>query len=340
MAITIIDVSHWQGVLGWGAIDAAYRAGQIGGVIMKAGEGTRSGMSADAQFTRNQNQARQLGIPRQFYGFANPGSATGATQAIGMDAIVGPLLPGESVSLDLEDTSRKIQASDVDWALQFLRTLQGRTGTAPLIYMNSATLGRYDWSPIAQAGYPLWLANYGSNNGRPGVRPGSEPWPTWTLWQYTSKANLAGISPVDASLMDGTVQDFLNLGQQGAPMPDRRAIVEEIQMVLADAGFYSGRIDGDPGPGTLEATHAMKNALGDARNEVLVQAQLVLDARAETQVQAQLADRAQRAEVELRAEVEQFQQALKGLQAQLDKLSDGTAVAAIVALAEAIKGLP
>jgi GH25 family lysozyme M1 (1,4-beta-N-acetylmuramidase) len=325
MTITIIDVSHWQGTLDWGAIDVAYRAGVISGVIMKAGEGTSTGMRVDPQFIRNQSQARQLGIPRQFYGFANPGLSSGVTQASGMDALVSPLQPGESVSLDMEDTDRKVQPGDVVWSLQFLRTLQGRTGTTPLIYLNEATMGRYDWSPVAQAGFPLWLASWGSNNGRPGIRPHSGPWPTWTIWQYTSKANLAEINPVDADLMDGTVQDFLNLGRQGVPMPDRRAIVEEIQMVLAGAGFYYGNIDGDPGPATLAATHGMKNALGDTR-ELLGLAE---GAQQELQVEI---DR-------LRGLDDQRAAQIAALQAQLDKLSDGSAVAAIQALAKAIEGL-
>lgn len=221
----LIDVSEHQGVLNWDAIEAAYRGGQILGVIMRAGYGTATGMQKDGQFDRNRNDARQRGIPRQFYGFAYPGRSSGAVQGAGMAAIIGQLEAGESVSLDMEDEptyGRRLVASDVSWALEFCNTLKAALGPKPLVYMNSDVLGRFDWTPLVKADYGLWLANYGPNNGQQnGDGPSAGQWPFWAIWQYTSRGNVAGIFPVDTNLFSGADEAaFLKYGLQGAaPAP-------------------------------------------------------------------------------------------------------------------------
>ena len=77
----LIDVSEHNGVLNWDAIDAAVKSGELGGVIIRAGYGTATGVQRDAQFIKNRDQARAKGIPRQFYMFAYPGRSGGNIQA-------------------------------------------------------------------------------------------------------------------------------------------------------------------------------------------------------------------------------------------------------------------
>lgn len=215
------DISVHQGHVNWDLIQQAYNRGEIGFVILRAGYG---GGGKDGQFPRNLVEARRRGIPRQFYFFAYPGRSSGAKQAQEFRDRVGALQPGESVSLDMEDEptyGRRLVPSDVNWAHEFLNTATALFGVRPLIYMNSDVLGRFDWSPIVKGNYGLWIANYGPNNGQPnGKGPSSGEWPFWAIWQYTSKANVAGISPLDMNIFSGDKAAFLKYGKSGSvPTP-------------------------------------------------------------------------------------------------------------------------
>lgn len=210
-----IDISVHQGTVNWDAIKR-----DVDFVVIRAGYG---GGGRDGQFARNWSEARRLGIPRQAYFYAYPGRSSGRAQAEEFFNIVGALQPGESISLDIEDDTaygRALVASDVQWCLDFLNRCKELFGVKGLIYMNSNVLGRFDWNPVKNADYGLWIANYGANSGTPGTRPGSGVWPFWAMWQYTSRANLGGISPVDANIFSGDVAAFLKYGLQGsAPTP-------------------------------------------------------------------------------------------------------------------------
>lgn len=216
------DISVHQGRVNWDLIQQAYDRGEIGFVILRAGYG---GGGVDGQFARNWAEARRRGIPRQAYFFAYPGRSGGRAQAEEFKRIVGDLQNGESVSLDMEDEptyGRRLVVSDVQWALDFLRRAEELFGVKPLIYMNSDVLHRFNWQAAVDGNYGLWLANYGPNNGQPNTRPSSGRWPFWALWQYTSRANLAGISPLDMNIFSGDKAAFLKYGYQGgnaAPAP-------------------------------------------------------------------------------------------------------------------------
>lgn len=221
--LILIDISEHQGAIDWDKIEQAYRSkGGLGGVIMRVGYGTSDGLRRDGQFDRNRQQARQRGIPRMYYAYAYPGRSVGPVQARGMAALIGQLEPGESLALDIEDDvtfGRRLVVSDVEWCRQFCQQLVDIYGVKPFIYMNSNVLGRYDWAPLVNMGCPLWLANYGPNNGRPNTPPTSQEWPAWAMWQYTSRGTMAGISPVDMNIFQGDQARLLSFGKGGAQTP-------------------------------------------------------------------------------------------------------------------------
>ena len=62
-----------------------------------------------------------------------------------------------------------------------------------LVYMSSSLLGA-GWGAVAALGTRLWVAQYGPNDGNAHSTPGSGPWPSWGLWQYTSTATVPGIA--------------------------------------------------------------------------------------------------------------------------------------------------
>lgn len=210
-----IDISRHQGRVNWDNIqrDCAF-------VVLRAGYG---GGGVDEQFPRNRDEARNRDIPRQFYFYAYPGRGSGKQQAEEFFQRTGALQPGESISLDIEDDpvfGRNLVSSDVQWCLDFLKRCDELFGVKPLIYMNSSVLGRFAWNPVKDGDFGLWIANYGKNNGQANARPASGVWPFWAMWQYTSRGNMGGISPVDVNIFAGDKQAFLKYGLSGsAPTP-------------------------------------------------------------------------------------------------------------------------
>lgn len=215
-----LDISRHQGAVDWNKIEAAIKSGEIGFVSVRAGYG---GGGIDDQFARNWRELRARNIPRNAYFFAYPGRSFGVQQAQEFYNIVGPLQNGESVMLDMEgDTTygRDLVSSDVQWAFDFLNKARDLFGVKPFIYMNSYDKGRFDWSRVVNGDYGLWLANYGPNNGQPnGAGPDPAPWKFWAIWQFTSRGNVAGISPVDVNIFNGDVAAFLKYGKQGGAAP-------------------------------------------------------------------------------------------------------------------------
>lgn len=210
-----IDVSQFNGLLDWDKL----KADGVKFAIIRAGYG---GGGLDAQFHRNWNEARRVGVIRQAYFFAYPGRSTGAQQARDFVGIVKTLEVGDSISVDMEDEvvyGRKIVESDVAWSKEFLDTAKELTGVKGMVYLNSDLKGRFDWSPLKDADYGLWLANYGSNTGNPGTEPDAAPWKFWAIWQYTSKGSIGGVSPLDMDLFSGDEEALRKYGSQVTATP-------------------------------------------------------------------------------------------------------------------------
>ena len=102
----------------------------------------------------------------------------------------------------------------------FLEEVYKATGVKPGIYMNLATLQAATNDEIkimAEEGYPLWLAQYGSNKQK---KMGDEPWQKgsvapyekYTIHQWTSNCRLDGYSgALDADYFYGTAEDWKNM---------------------------------------------------------------------------------------------------------------------------------
>lgn len=212
-----IDISEHNGNIDWESLSRSIGSGELSGVIIRAGYGTATGMKADSRFATNCLELRKRNIPRGFYGFAYPGRSDGVTQARGLLDIVGELQPGENLILDIEDETaygRDIISSDVQWCSDFAVEIKKSCNIAPIIYMNSDLLNRYDWSSVVGK-TKLWIASYGSNDGSIVSVPSAQEWGSWMLWQYTSRGSMASISPVDINLLNGQIDAFSNNGPIG-----------------------------------------------------------------------------------------------------------------------------
>jgi len=154
-----------------------------------------------------------------------------------------------------------------DMARDFLRRIDAETGQKTIVYSYSSFLKERLGSSIDPvfADHPLWIAAYSS---RPPVLQAS--WTKYLLWQNTESARIPGIpgvaTGVDASHFDGTEDELRRAWLEGGPIrvPDvatsdtrardgARAIVKNIQSLLADGDLYSAGIDGDLGPLTRKA---------------------------------------------------------------------------------------
>lgn len=181
MALYGVDLSSWQGIGtgdGWDF------------VICKATEGgAYVDPMCDAHYQRAKNNHQRRGV----YHFARPDlNPNGAIEEADffVDNCQGYIKDGILV-LDFE-----CAVWNVAWAKTWLDRVLSRTGVRPLIYMSASVVNSYDWSPVVNAGYGLWIAGYPNEYNVPNPpRPDESElpyaigaWPFCAMWQYSSSA--------------------------------------------------------------------------------------------------------------------------------------------------------
>jgi hypothetical protein len=153
------DFSEFQGAVGWSALGAAFAAGQLDAVAIRAGFGT---VRADAQFATNQREARSRAIPVIYYWFTYPAYNTPAAEAAMFNATVGPLQPGEAMCGDFEDdpNANPFPRGEVglQWCRDFLSALQAPV-TATWWYTYPFLLSSVGLQPLIGT-WPLWMADF------------------------------------------------------------------------------------------------------------------------------------------------------------------------------------
>lgn len=204
----VIDLSHWNPTPDW----AALKAGGTVGVIHKATEST--GYVDDELFVRAKD-AMAAGLKWSTYHFLRPGSLPKQ-----MDHYLATIDPveGERVCLDHED--RGVTIGDLEYCVNYLRNK--RPDLQICIYSGHVIkeqLGNKP-SPVL-ATTSLWIAHY---TGATAPTWPTQVWPTWSLWQYTDKATVQGISkPVDGDRFNGSAEQCLawfGPAVQPAPEPE------------------------------------------------------------------------------------------------------------------------
>lgn len=191
MTMNGIDISNWQRGIDLSAVPAEF-------VIIKATGGT--GYVSDTCDTQFQ-QAKKLGKLRGVYHFAGDGYRDlGAEREADFfvdntlgywDGMTIPVLDWEAIPSDNIPANR-----GVGWAKAWLDRVFKRTGIKPLIYMNLSTANSFDWSPVVNADYGLWIAAYASMNTINGYQTPKPPavrhWPFAAIFQYSSTTRLPG----------------------------------------------------------------------------------------------------------------------------------------------------
>jgi GH25 family lysozyme M1 (1,4-beta-N-acetylmuramidase) len=153
------------------------------------------------------------------YTFANPHVSGGASQA---DYAVrraryhwtGRMLPLE-VDLEPNPYTRLEHVGVcygldhrqmVSWIESFAARTRDLTGTRPLIYTTASWWQRCTGNSRALSINPLWVAAYGTP--APQMPAG---WPNWTVWQYRSSGQVAGIGDGSGIDLDYGTRSLLHL---------------------------------------------------------------------------------------------------------------------------------
>lgn len=185
----IVDLSHHNPEPNW----AKLKAGGTIGVIMKATEGTSY---VDPTFAARRQRAMAADLAVGSYHFLKAGNAE--QQMLHYLNTVGPV-PGERMVIDHED---KASLDELCTAVETL--VRQKLDLQVTIYSGHTIkdqLGN-DREQLLADFTSLWIAQY-TSAAAPSWPTGT--WPIWSLWQYTDKAKVSGISaPVDGNRFNGS----------------------------------------------------------------------------------------------------------------------------------------
>ncbi len=191
-----IDVSRHQGDIDWDSVNP-----HIDFSMIRAGFGKNN---IDAKARRNVSECERLGIPYGLYWFSyalHPEMAK--KEAEYLIEFIGEHKPEYPIVYDFEyDTVTHATKNGVrinrqfvlDCTEEFCRTLEEH-GFYAMFYTNQDYYQRYYQASKVAEKYDMWYARYSQSAGR-----------KVTLWQYSDKGKLPGISGyVD---LDRTERDY------------------------------------------------------------------------------------------------------------------------------------
>lgn len=196
MSITGTDTSGWQA--------ANVNLTGDGFLVSKASQGlTYLNPNHAAQVA----EARAAGLLVGHYHFADGNSPEEEADYFIANA---DWRRGEVLALDVEHPFTDNVADVVGWSVRFLTRVHSRLGVWPLLYIDSSTRGRFNWTPVAALGVGLWDAEYNS------VGPsGSAPFAFVAIWQ-NSDHNVSG---GDSDVFMGDPAAWHRYGGINAPSP-------------------------------------------------------------------------------------------------------------------------
>jgi lysozyme len=122
-----------------------------------------------------------------------------------------PVIDVEKPSYQKENPNNRNQidrwsrAEFTDWLLALSNKVEELLGIKPILYMSESFAQNRVDSRVATN--MLWVAKYGTNNGKIGNSPSVSNWSQYDFWQYTSKGKVDGVDgDVDIDLFIGSVE--------------------------------------------------------------------------------------------------------------------------------------
>ncbi len=224
-----IDVSKWQGDIDWPKVAAS----GVKFVYIRAAYGADL---QDRLFQQNWDGARQAGLLRGAYHFCRAHQSAQAQ----IDMMLGTVPANDTGELppwyDLEryGPDPVVKGKElVDFSNEYMLGVEAQWGRRMDIYT-----GYYFWQSNLRVNfkYPDWpnyrqlaLAQYPSG---PPTNPWLIPsgWDDWTIWQYSSKGVIPGISGnVDMDFFNGNYEDLL--AYAGKPVPPSTPLEERVTVL-------------------------------------------------------------------------------------------------------------
>lgn len=192
--VSLIDVSHHNGVINWTAVKRA----NIPYAFIKATEGASF---TDNMFITNWNTARSQNIHVGGYHFYRPDVAY-QLQVQNFVSTLGSVnidTTFNALAIDVEQIGQSSKAKYSDDLFSFIVTLQSRINYIQIFIYTYKTFwnANVDWTRHDFTRYKLWVASYGVST--PSL-PGN--FTQWNVWQYTSTGQVPGIQgSVDKNYM-------------------------------------------------------------------------------------------------------------------------------------------
>jgi lysozyme len=168
-----IDISHYQTITDWDKLNSQDF------IIHKCTQGTGY---LDPTYKKNKTEIRQLSHPIfGAYHFSDNGDPI--KEADWFLKNLGEVTKEDIICLDAESNETP------EWCEKFLGRVESKLGIKPYIYAPVV-----NWNRALD--YPLWVARYGPNDGKKheDYPPKIGKWKDWTIWQYTSKGKVDGIT--------------------------------------------------------------------------------------------------------------------------------------------------
>lgn len=223
------DLSRWQGIVNFDALKNAHvpTGEPVEFALIKAG-GSDDGLYPDGQFTRNAAEARRVGLVHGFYVYlGGVESVANEVQHIkNLVSMIGGLQPGESLWLDWEEHT----ADEKAYLTGIAQGLIDAGFPRPGVYMSLSRVTGQDWSGLVQLNSGLWVAAWGDNDAiaESNEVPGSDEWPFWAIWQYSSTGSIQGVGGrVDLDKFNGDPVAFASYGAHGSVPPPAPAPVTQ-----------------------------------------------------------------------------------------------------------------
>ena len=184
--MSAIDISYWQHYPDF----AQVRSSDATLVILKCGGGEGGRLYQDSVYATNRAAARAHGLAVGSYFFNGP---VDPVQAADFQMSIADWQSGDVVAIDVENngsTAHWTVGQVYAWCARILA--HGVPADRIAVYMSSSLLSA-GWGSVVALGVKLWVAQYGPNDGAAHSVPGSGPWSSWSLWQFTSALGRPGI---------------------------------------------------------------------------------------------------------------------------------------------------
>ena len=212
------DVSQYQGNINFDVFK-----NNTNFVIVKATEGNGY---MDPRFRRNQSEARRVNLPLGYYHFARPDLGNSPlTEADYFLTTIGQPKQGEIFVLDYECPNQT--PAHVDWCKKWLDRVYSKITVRPFIYLNQSQVQKFNWKPVVDANYALWIAAYTFDPNNNEFITGA--WPIAAMQQWTDKQQVPGIvGNVDGNVFFGDAVAFKKYGYGPSnpvpPEPDYKTL--------------------------------------------------------------------------------------------------------------------